>query len=160
MVQARDNRRSYRLRGLLGVRKHTPIFLLSSICVITQVLTSVGHAQADGLDPQVSRPIDHGLHPGDQGLTPLQAKPLGRSILVGQEALKVLAPRQAVVRVQLLLHRELLLAGGLDALTQPVAAVSVWDVHVLIANGATVGLTQASHDLTQGAGFPLLGQKA
>ena len=43
------------------------------------------------------------LHARDQGFAALQAKALGGGVLVGQERLEHLAPRQAVQDVQLLL---------------------------------------------------------
>ena len=76
---------------------------------VTKVCTSVRHAHADGLHPQLSAEVDHGLHARDEGFSALQPKALGCSVLGGQELLKLLAPGQAVQDVQLLLLGVLLL---------------------------------------------------
>ena len=52
------------------------------------------------------------------------------------------------------------LLGGLDALAQPVAALAVGDVHVLVADVAAVGLPEALQHLVQRAYLPPLMQEA
>ena len=67
--------------------------------------TSVGHANADVLHTPLRRRIDQSLHARNQGLAALQPEPLRRRVLVGQEALEELRPRQPVQNVQLLAGR-------------------------------------------------------
>ncbi len=62
------------------------------------------HAHDNGLDALLGAAVDERLHAGDERLAALQAKPLGRSKLVRQEALEHLAPCQPVQDLQLALR--------------------------------------------------------
>lgn len=67
--------------------------------------TSMGHAHHYIVNPLVSSSVYECFHAWDQGLTAVQAEPLGSAVLLGQEAFKHLAPSQSVQNMQLLVGR-------------------------------------------------------
>mmetsp|Transcript_1461 Transcript_1461/g.5032 ORF Transcript_1461/g.5032 Transcript_1461/m.5032 type:complete len:271 (-) Transcript_1461:410-1222(-) len=110
----------------------------------------MGHAHDDRLHTEVRRAIDQRLHPWNQHFTSLETESLARWPLFRQEALKHLTPHQTIENHLLLFRRVHFLSGRLDPLTQPIAQVSVWDVHVLKAYVTTVCLFKASPYLPEG----------
>ena len=108
---------------------------------------AVGHADRDGLHAELGSLVDGLLEPRDHGLASLEAEPLGGGVLVREEILKHVSPRESV--------QEHLLAGFavlralllLDLLSEPVALVPVRDVHVLVADVPAVRVAEAIQDL-------------
>ena len=63
--------------------------------------TSVRHAHHDALDAEVGRAVDERLHARHERLAALQRKALGGAVLVVEEGLEEVGPREAVEDVQL-----------------------------------------------------------
>lgn len=120
----------------------------------------VRHPDDDVLDAEVSSPIKHLLHARDERLTTLEAKPLGSGPLGGEEVLELRAPDEPVEHDEAAFLVVVPGLGGLDLLPEPVALVPVGDVHVLVADGAAVGLVELAEDLAEGEDGAVLGEEA
>lgn len=94
---------------------------------------AVRHADDHVVDALLRAAVDERLHAGDERLGALEAKALRGGVLVGEERLEHLGPREAVEHEALVVRREEVRPGELDALAQPVALLAVGDVHVLHA---------------------------
>lgn len=120
----------------------------------------VWHSDDDVLDAEVSGPVEHFLHARDERLTTLKAKPLGGCPLGGEEVLELCAPDEPVEHDEAAVLVVVPGLGGLDLLPKPVALVSVGDVHILVADGAAVGLLELAEDLTEGEHGAVLREEA
>ena len=119
----------------------------------------VRHPDDNVLDAEVSSPIEHLLHARDERLTTLKAKPLGGSPLGGEEVLELRAPDEPVEHDEAAVLVVVPGLGGLDLFSEPVALVPVGDVHVLVADGAAVGLLELAEDLAEGEDGAVLGEE-
>ena len=135
------------------------------------------HAECEGLDAQLGAAVHHALEARDAAVPALQAEPLGRVELVGQELLELVREAQPLVDVHALLLRgrtrgeallvstlliylptylgELHPLGVLHLVPDPVALLLRGDVHVLHAQRRAVRALQVGEDLAQGDGGSL-----
>mmetsp|Transcript_36419 Transcript_36419/g.61373 ORF Transcript_36419/g.61373 Transcript_36419/m.61373 type:complete len:232 (+) Transcript_36419:2314-3009(+) len=119
----------------------------------------MGHAHHDALNTKFGRLVNHCLHARDEGLAALQAKALGGCVLGGQEVLEHGTPGQTIQYPFFPVCAVRLLCRGLDALTQPVATVTIRNVHILVSDASAVGLFQTLDDVPQLSYRPVLGQE-
>lgn len=100
---------------------------------------AVGHAEDDALDAGIRCAVDELLHARNERLRALQPEALRRTVFVGEEVLERVRPGEAVQNDELAALAVGAGGGGLKPLTEPIAAVAVADVHVLVADAAESG---------------------
>jgi hypothetical protein len=111
--------------------------------------TTMGHTDNDILDTVVNTAINKSLHTGDKGFTTLETESLVVGVLGGQERLKAGTPDKTVKNTALLIDRVLERGGNLEALTKPVALVTVRDVNELNAERTAVDSLTSINNLTK-----------
>ena len=120
---------------------------------------TMGHTDDDIFDTIVDAAIDQSLHTRHKGFATLETKALVVGELGSKEVLEAGTPDQPVENTTLLIDRVLVRIGDLDAVTDPIARLTVGNVDVLNTVGTAVDLFASSNDLTEGHLFPGFGLK-
>mmetsp|Transcript_838 Transcript_838/g.1138 ORF Transcript_838/g.1138 Transcript_838/m.1138 type:complete len:1008 (-) Transcript_838:79-3102(-) len=111
--------------------------------------TTMGHTDDDILNSEVSTGVNHGLNTRNHALGTLKTKTLGGREFVGEESFKHVGPSNTVKDVEFLLLGVSGRINGFNSLTDPVALVTIGNMHILITNATAVSLLQALQNLTE-----------
>ncbi len=111
--------------------------------------TTMWHTNNDILDTIVDGAIDKSLHSRNEGLASLKTETLIVRVLGSGEIFEGGRPNESVQDAALLIGGVLECLWDLDTLSQPVAALAVWNVNVLDTVGSAVDSFASLDDLAQ-----------
>mmetsp|Transcript_23765 Transcript_23765/g.33284 ORF Transcript_23765/g.33284 Transcript_23765/m.33284 type:complete len:233 (-) Transcript_23765:852-1550(-) len=101
---------------------------------------SVSHAHNDIFHSKFSGSVNQSFNSRDQGFASVQSKTFGNTPLLSNEKLKVGAPEKSVENYFLVFFVVGILLWCFDSVTQPVAHLSVLNMHVLKTNRSAICL--------------------
>lgn len=119
--------------------------------------TAVRHTNDDILHTIVHGAVNESLHSGNHSLTTLKTESLVVGVFGREERLERGRPDKAIQNTTLLVIIVLVRRWDLDALSDPVALISVWDVDVLDSDGTAVDGLTGGNDLAQSHLLPSSG---
>jgi hypothetical protein len=109
----------------------------------------MGHTDNNILDTVVNTAVNKSLHTGDKGFATLKTESLVVGVLGGQERLKAGTPDKTVENTALLIDGVLERSGNLEALTEPVALITVRNVDELDTERTAVNSLASINDLAE-----------
>lgn len=115
--------------------------------------SSMRHANDYFLGSELDETVHAALHTGNERLAALEAESLHGVEFFLQKVGEAVSPEETVENVNFCLVRERLELPELKLVPDPVALLSVLDMHVLNTNVSAVGFSEAVIDLAKG---PLL----
>jgi len=111
-------------------------------------------------DEIVGTIFDGGVHgdfkSGNEALATLKSKSFHRVKLLSQEASEIVRPVESVVQVNLISVIHFFVLDTLKFEADPIADVTLWNVHELHTNLAAVSLMVCLNDILELPNFPLL----
>lgn len=139
------------IRRLGGSREFTEDGLVGLTNNVGQYIetTTVRHTNDNVLDAVLDAAVNQRLHTRHKGLATLQTETLVIGELGGQEGLEAVTPDQTVKDTALVVNRVLVGLRNFEAITDPVAGLTIRNVNVLHTIGATINPLAGGDDLAQ-----------
>mmetsp|Transcript_28868 Transcript_28868/g.72653 ORF Transcript_28868/g.72653 Transcript_28868/m.72653 type:complete len:259 (-) Transcript_28868:455-1231(-) len=113
--------------------------LADHICQHVETAT-MRHPDDNFIHTQLGATVDHCLHPGDHGLTTIQAKALSTGVLLLKKSLKQMCKGQTAQNLLFFLGRVFIFDNLLHLVSDPITLITVWNMHVLDPDVATIGV--------------------
>lgn len=112
--------------------------------------STMWHTDNNILDTVVDGTIDKSLHSWNKGLATLKTETLVVRVFGGRESLEGGGPDESVENAALLVGGVLVWLWDLNALSEPVTTLTIWDVDVLNSVGAAVDSLAGLNNLAKG----------
>ena len=111
--------------------------------------STMWHTNNDILNAVIDGAINKSLHSWNKGLATLKTETLVVRVLGGREGLEGGRPDKSVENAALLVSGVLVWLWNLNALSEPIATLTIWDVDVLDTVGAAVDALAGLDDLAE-----------
>ena len=98
----------------------------------------------------VDQSIEASLHSWNEGLAALETKTLHSVELIGKELCKFISPKQTIQELDFLSLGHGVILLQLESISNPIAMVSLWDMHELNSNFTAVCFAKSLIELSQG----------